>query len=74
MTPSTARMSHQIITQLEQVTPAWLTQVLKEQGYLKQGRVIDLQEVSRYDETPHLLDDPYLIRKATKDYSCPSPA
>jgi len=42
-------MNNQVITQLEQVTPEWLTQVLKEQGHIKQGGVINLQEVNRYD-------------------------
>ena len=42
-------MNKQVITQLEQVTPDWLTEVLKQQDYLKQGKVIRLQEVNRYD-------------------------
>lgn len=42
-------MSTQVITQLEQVTAKWLTQVLKEQGYINSGKVTSLQERGRYE-------------------------
>jgi thiamine kinase-like enzyme len=38
-----------VITQPEQATPEWLTGVLKEQGYLKSGRVTRLEEQGRHD-------------------------
>lgn len=37
-------MITEVITQPEQVTAEWLTQVLKEQGYLNKGNVISLHE------------------------------
>ena len=34
---------HKLITDVNQVTPTWLTEVLRENGYLPQGQVVDVQ-------------------------------
>ena len=36
---------HKLITDVNQATPTWLTEVLRESGHLPQGRVVDVQPI-----------------------------
>jgi len=60
-----------VVTDIAQITPVWLTQILRAEGYLNQGHVIDF-EVTNIDETNTSQYAHIKIQYATGTTPCPS--